>query len=101
MDLLLLLAAPIAYGRRHEFLQAVADALERLGGGSGVGLVHRVAREVQGQFIAAEQRENVAGRRAAPFEGAPGEPLSRLPAFGVAGRSRGRQRAAWGRQAAS
>jgi hypothetical protein len=45
MDVLLGQAAPIAYGRRDEFLQAVAAAVAQTGNGAGVGLVHRVARE--------------------------------------------------------
>jgi hypothetical protein len=57
IDILNRLAAPIAFGRRAEFLQAVADALEKSGGGSGVGLVHRVAREVQRGFTLEAQRE--------------------------------------------
>jgi hypothetical protein len=46
-----------AYGRRAEFLAAVATAVEQAGVGSGVGLVHRVAREVQGRFVLEAQRE--------------------------------------------
>ena len=59
MDVLLGLVAPIAFGRRAEFLQAVAAAVEQAGVGSGVGvgLVHRVAREVQGRLVLEAQRE--------------------------------------------
>jgi hypothetical protein len=59
MDVLLALAAPIAFGRRAEFLQAVAVAVEQAGVGSGVGvgLMHRVAREVQGRFVLEAQRD--------------------------------------------
>jgi hypothetical protein len=57
IDVLLGLAAPIAYERRREFMEAVAAAAEQAGVGSGVGLVHRVAREVQGRFVLEAQRE--------------------------------------------
>jgi hypothetical protein len=57
IDVLLGLAAPIAYERRREFMEAVAAAVEQAGVGSGVGLVHRVAREVQGRFVLEAQRE--------------------------------------------
>ena len=59
MDVLLGLAAPIAYARRREFMEAVAAAVEQAGVGSGVGvgLVHRVAREVQGRFMLEAQRK--------------------------------------------
>jgi hypothetical protein len=56
-DVLITLSQPIAFGRRAEFMQAVADVLEESGGGSGVGLVHRVARQVQGRFVLEAQRE--------------------------------------------
>src|SRR5262245_34958409 len=59
MDVLLGLAAPIAYGRRREFMEAVATAVAQAGVGSGVGvgLVHRVAREFQRSFVLEAQRE--------------------------------------------
>jgi hypothetical protein len=38
MQLLIGLASPIAYGRRREFIEAVAAAVEQAGVGSGVGL---------------------------------------------------------------
>jgi hypothetical protein len=57
MEVRLGLATPIAFGRRREFMEAVAAAVEQAGGGAGVGLVHRVAREVQGRFVLEAQRE--------------------------------------------
>ena len=45
MDVLTSLAAPIAFGRRGEFLQAVAAAIEKAGGGSGTGLARRLEHE--------------------------------------------------------
>jgi hypothetical protein len=36
-DMLLSLSAPIAYGRRHEFIQAVAPRSRKPGPGSGLG----------------------------------------------------------------
>jgi hypothetical protein len=55
-------AAPIAYGRRDEFLRAIAAAVEQAGVGSGVGvgLVHRVAREVQGFVLEAQRKTSLA-----------------------------------------
>lgn len=56
MTLLLGLAEPVAFGRRDEFLQAVASALA----GSaqvGPGEVYRRAREVQARFVLTAQRE--------------------------------------------
>jgi hypothetical protein len=60
LSLLTSLAEPIAFGRRHEFLQEVAATIEKAGGvgsGVGVGLVHRVARQVQARFVVSAQRE--------------------------------------------
>jgi len=56
MDVLVGLAAPIAYGRRDEFLQAVASALA----GSpqvGPGEVYRAARDIQHRFTIQSRRE--------------------------------------------
>jgi hypothetical protein len=56
IDVLMGLAAPIAYGRRDEFLQAVASTLA----GSpqvGPGEIYRAAREVQRHFTLGAQRE--------------------------------------------
>jgi hypothetical protein len=50
--------SPIAYGRRHEFMLAVAAAVEQAGG--GVGLIYRVGREVQSKFVISAQRETSA-----------------------------------------
>jgi hypothetical protein len=57
MDVLLGLVAPIAYGRRREFIEAVAAAVTQAGSAAGVGLVHRVAGEVQRRFVLEAQRE--------------------------------------------
>jgi hypothetical protein len=50
------LAAPIAFNRRDEFLQAVADVLAAHAQ-PGVGLVHRVARDLQRDFTLEARRE--------------------------------------------
>jgi hypothetical protein len=58
MDVLLGLAAPIA-SRAGVSMEAVVAAVEQAGVGSGigVGLMHRVAREVQGRFVLEAQRK--------------------------------------------
>jgi AMP-polyphosphate phosphotransferase len=55
LSLLRSLAEPVAYGRRREFLQAVAAALEA-GPQSGPGVLFRVAREVQRKYVVSSQR---------------------------------------------
>ena len=59
INLLLTLSEPIDRKQRHEFLRAVANELatcelaaceQPSGGGVGVGLVHRFAREVQRRY---------------------------------------------------
>jgi hypothetical protein len=52
------LAAPIAWGRRQEFLDQVAAALATCPQ-SGPGAVHRTAREIQRNFTLSAQRETV------------------------------------------
>jgi hypothetical protein len=69
MDVLLVLAAPIAYGRRREFIEAAAAAVEQAGSGAGVGLMHRVARQVQSQFILEAQRETSLAERPRHLKG--------------------------------
>jgi hypothetical protein len=49
------LAEPVAYGRRREFLQAVAAALEACLQ-SGPGATYRVARDVQRRYVLTSQR---------------------------------------------
>jgi hypothetical protein len=56
MDVLHQLAAPIAWGRRQEFLDQVAAALAACPH-SGPGAVHRTAREIQRSFTLGAQRE--------------------------------------------
>jgi hypothetical protein len=56
MDVLHRLAAPIAWGRRQEFLDQVAAALAACPQ-PGPGSVHRVARELQKHFTLTAQRE--------------------------------------------
>jgi hypothetical protein len=56
VDLLHRLAAPIAYGRRDEFMQAVAAALASCPQ-PGPGVVYRTAREIQRSFTLGAQRE--------------------------------------------
>jgi hypothetical protein len=60
MDLVLALAAPIAYRQRNEFLRQVAEALaswpER-----GPGTVHRIGRIVQRHYVLQARREASAG----------------------------------------
>jgi hypothetical protein len=62
INLLLTLSEPIDRRQRHEFLRAVANELATCElaaceqpGGAGVGLVHRVAREVQRRYSLAQQ----------------------------------------------
>lgn len=55
-DILLTLAAPIAYGRRHEFLQAVAATLAGCPQ-VGPGEVYRRAAGLQKNFVLTAQRE--------------------------------------------
>jgi hypothetical protein len=62
MDVLLSLAAPIAFGRRDEFLQAVASTLAGRPQ-TGPGEVYRVAREVQLTFVVEAQRETSLAER--------------------------------------
>jgi hypothetical protein len=54
-DLLYQLAAPIAWGQRQQFLQAVAERLASCPQ-PGPGDVHRTAREVQKSFTLEAQR---------------------------------------------
>ena len=56
------LAAPIAHGRRDEFLQAVAVALADCPQ-PGVGVVYRTARELQRSFTLEARRETEAPDR--------------------------------------
>jgi hypothetical protein len=56
MDVLHRLAAPIAWGRRDEFMQAVANALASCPE-PGPGVVYRTARELQRNFTLGVQRE--------------------------------------------
>jgi hypothetical protein len=60
LDLLHQLAAPIAYGRRDEFMRAVTAALPAHSS-PGVGLVHRVARQIQRDFVVEARRETEIG----------------------------------------
>jgi hypothetical protein len=62
MDVLLGLAEPIAYGRRDEFLQAVAATLASCPQ-VGPGEVYRRARELQRNFVLEAQRETSAEPR--------------------------------------
>jgi hypothetical protein len=55
LNQLLELAAPIAYGRRREFLQEVAAALEACPQ-SGPGTVFRTAAAIQRRFTIQAQR---------------------------------------------
>ena len=57
LDLLDQLAAPIAFNQREQFLRAVADALAGVPE-PGPGVIHRVARGIQGRFIVEAQREH-------------------------------------------
>jgi hypothetical protein len=56
IDVLHRLAAPIAYGRRDEFLHAVTAALASCPE-PGPGVVYRTAREIQQTFTLGAQRE--------------------------------------------
>jgi hypothetical protein len=56
IDLLHGLAAPIAWGRRQEFLQAVTNALASCPQ-PGPGVVYRTAREIQRSFTLGAQHE--------------------------------------------
>jgi hypothetical protein len=60
MDVVLALASPIAYRQRDEFLRQVAEALsswpER-----GPGTTHRIARQVQREFVIEARREAETG----------------------------------------
>ena len=62
VDVLLGLAEPIAYGRRDEFLQAVAATLASCPQ-VGPGEVYRRARELQRNFVLEAQRETSAEPR--------------------------------------
>ena len=55
MDLLRALASPIAYGRRHEFPQEVAAALEA-SPEPGPGAIYGVGRDIQRRFVLQAQR---------------------------------------------
>jgi hypothetical protein len=55
LSLLRSLAQPVAYGRRREFLQALAAALEACPQ-SGPGVTYRVARDVQRRYVLTSQR---------------------------------------------
>ena len=57
LSLLRSLAEPVAYGRRREFLQAVAAALEACPQSqNGPGTTFRIAREVQRRFVLEARR---------------------------------------------
>jgi hypothetical protein len=62
IDLLYRLASPIAFNRRDEFLQAVADALASCPE-PGPDVTHRVARQIQKSFTLQAQRETEIGDR--------------------------------------
>jgi len=59
LALLRSLAEPIAFGRRHEFLTAVAGELANCAE-PGKGAVFRIARDVQRRYVV-EARRDVAG----------------------------------------
>jgi len=56
IDVLNRLAAPIAWGQRQQFLQAVTNALVACPE-PGPGVVYRAAREIQRSFTLGAQRE--------------------------------------------
>ena len=56
IDVLPRLAAPIAWGQRQQFLQAVTDALASCPQ-PGPGVVYRTAREIQRSFTLGAQGE--------------------------------------------
>jgi hypothetical protein len=56
LDAVFELARPIAPELRPEFLHAVAAQLAASGAERGAGSLHRVAAELQGQFIGALQQ---------------------------------------------
>jgi hypothetical protein len=62
MDVLLGLAAPIAFGRRREFMEAVAATLAGCPQ-VGPGEVHRRAKELQRNFVVEAQRETSLAER--------------------------------------
>jgi hypothetical protein len=80
MSMLRELSEPIAFGRRREFLQAVAAELAN-GSQTGPGATYRVARDVQRRYVLEAQRvapgdmPQGRARRAA-------EPPRARPAFG-------------------
>jgi hypothetical protein len=55
LTLLQSLAEPIAFGRRDEFLTAVADELANCPQ-TGPGVTHRIAAEIQRRFVLQAQR---------------------------------------------
>jgi hypothetical protein len=59
IDILNRLVAPIAWGQRQQFLQAVTDALASCPQ-PGPGVVYRTAREIQRSFTLGAQRETSA-----------------------------------------
>ena len=59
MEVLRRLAAPIAYGRRDEFLHAVTAALASCPQ-PGPGVVYRTARDLQRNFTLEAQKETSA-----------------------------------------
>ena len=56
IDLLHRLAAPIAWGQRQQFMQAVTDALASCSQ-PGPGVVYRTARDLQRNFTLGAQKE--------------------------------------------
>ena len=65
-DLLLTLAAPVAYGQRQEFLRTVAAELANCPD-SGPGATYRTARDVQRRFVLTSR---VAHERESPWPSA-------------------------------
>ena len=60
IDVLHQLAQPIAWGQRHQFVQAVTDALAACPQ-PGPGVVYRAARELQRSFTLGAQRATEIG----------------------------------------
>jgi hypothetical protein len=63
LALLQMLAEPVAYGQRAQFLREVAAALETCQQ-TVPGVIHRVAAQIQREFVVTSQR--VSERESAP-----------------------------------
>jgi hypothetical protein len=62
MQAVLAAVAPIAFGERDRFLRELADELAQYPRGEiGVGLVHRLARQLQRGFVLQARKETETG----------------------------------------